>query len=298
MANRRENQNDDRWRSQANNPREWDDRPDYERNRYSQGNQSENYPEPTSRRYPGEQSSWNQGNDPRHEGYSQRGGQYSTHGSQGGGRSYEERFRERPYEGTTEHTGEGGFESHVGEPYRRDSSRSNGATGAGTNWGGDLTRHRPGSLTESATSGERWGGGYAEATDTRYAQRGYPSQPDHTGRGPKGFRRSDDRIHEEVCERLTHDPHVDATDIEVLVSDGIVILSGTVDDRQSKRNAEDLAHEVWGTKDVQNQIRIKGSESKSEAKSQTTTDAGVQQTAGQAGNTGSVLGLSGENAKR
>lgn len=298
MANRKDNQFDDRWRSQGSNPREWDDRPDYERNRYSQGNQSETYPERSSRRYPGEQSSWNQSNDPRHEGYSQRGNQPGGRFNQGGSLSYEERFRERPYEGTNQRTGEGGFESHVGEPYRTDSSRSGGATGAGTNWGGDLSRHRPGSLTERATSGEHWGGGYAESTDTRYAERGYSSQPSHAGRGPKGFRRSDDRIHEEVCERLTHDPHVDATDIEVLVSEGVVTLSGTVDDRQSKRTAEDLAHEVWGTKDVQNQIRIKGSESKQEAKSKTTTDAGVQQTTNQGSSAGSVLGLSGENAKR
>jgi len=296
MANRRENQFEDRWRSQTNNPREWDDRPDYERNRYSQGNQSENYPEYTGRRYPGEQSSWNQSNDPRREGYRRRDqGGYS---SQGGARSFEERFRERPYEGTNQYTGEGGFESHTGEPYRTDTARSHGVTGAGTNWGGDIRRHRPGSLTESATSGERWGGGYAESTDTRYAQRGYSSLPNHSGRGPKGFQRSDDRIHEEVCERLTHDPHVDATDIEVLVSDAVVTLTGTVDDRQSKRNAEDLAHEVWGAKDVQNQIRIRGSESKSDTKSKTATDAGVQQTPNQGAGAGSVLGITGENTKR
>jgi hypothetical protein len=291
MANRRENQFDDRWRSQMNNLQEWDDRPDYERNRYSQ---SENYPEHSGRRYPGEQSSWNQSNDPRHEGYRRRdqpGGYFSR---SGGPRSYEERFRERPYEGTNRYTGEGGFQSHVGEPYRAESPRSGGATGAGTNWGGDLSRHRPGSLTESATSGERWGGGYAESTDTRYAQRGYWSQPNHSGRGPKGFQRSDARIHEEVCERLTHDPHVDATDIEVLVNDAVVTLSGTVDDRQSKRNAEDLAHEVWGIKDVQNQIRIKGSESKSK----TAIDAGIQQTPNQGAGPGSVLGITGENTKR
>src|SRR6185436_14031856 len=32
----------------------------------------------------------------------------------------------------------------------------------------------------------------------------------HAGKGPKGYKRSDERIHDEVCERLTHHPLIDA----------------------------------------------------------------------------------------
>jgi hypothetical protein len=39
----------------------------------------------------------------------------------------------------------------------------------------------------------------------------------HAGRGPKAYRRSDERITEDVCDRLTQHPHIDATDIAVTV---------------------------------------------------------------------------------
>ena len=48
----------------------------------------------------------------------------------------------------------------------------------------------------------------------------------HRGRGPRGYRRTDERILEEVNERLTEDAHLDATNIEVDVRDGEVTLKG------------------------------------------------------------------------
>src|SRR6185369_1990030 len=78
----------------------------------------------------------------------------------------------------------------------------------------------------------------------------------HRGKGPSGFMRSDDRIREMVCEALENDHNVDATNIEVTVKSGEVMLSGTVDDRMQKRMAEDCVEQVGGVKDVQNQIRI------------------------------------------
>src|SRR5438874_1118167 len=47
-----------------------------------------------------------------------------------------------------------------------------------------------------------------------------------TGRGPKGYRRSDESIRDEVCSRLTRDPDVDPTDVEVTVNDGVVRFVG------------------------------------------------------------------------
>src|SRR5262245_20667475 len=52
----------------------------------------------------------------------------------------------------------------------------------------------------------------------------------HAGKGPRGYRRSDARIYEDVCEALTRDGEVDASDVEVTVEDGQVMLSGTVAD--------------------------------------------------------------------
>lgn len=79
----------------------------------------------------------------------------------------------------------------------------------------------------------------------------------HHGKGPKGYARSDDRIREDVCDRLTDDWRVDASDVEIKVENGEVTLSGHVDSRQAKRRAEDCADDVSGVKHVQNNLRVK-----------------------------------------
>jgi len=78
----------------------------------------------------------------------------------------------------------------------------------------------------------------------------------HRGRGPKGYKRSDERILEDVCERLTEDRFIDASNIEVTVKDGEVTLSGTVASRGLKHRAEDLAELASGVRHVQNNLRI------------------------------------------
>jgi hypothetical protein len=85
----------------------------------------------------------------------------------------------------------------------------------------------------------------------------------HYGKGPRGFTWSDERIKELVSEALHDDEHVDATEITVEVKSGEVMLSGTVDDRRTKRMAEDCALRVSGVKDVQNQIRVSDQRSQS-----------------------------------
>jgi osmotically-inducible protein OsmY len=76
------------------------------------------------------------------------------------------------------------------------------------------------------------------------------------GRGPKGYRRSDERIREDVCDRLTEDGRVDATDVEVLVNSGEVTLSGAVTSRGQKRYAEDIVEDVTGVREVHNNLRV------------------------------------------
>jgi hypothetical protein len=78
-----------------------------------------------------------------------------------------------------------------------------------------------------------------------------------SGKGPKNYVRSDDRIHEDVCEHLTHHPYIDASDIEVIVRDGEVTLSGFVDARMVKRAAEEACDDVRGVKDVHNHLRVR-----------------------------------------
>lgn len=79
---------------------------------------------------------------------------------------------------------------------------------------------------------------------------------DHRGRGPTDYIRSDDRIREDVNDRLTEDYWIDASRIGVTVSGGEVTLDGSVDGKRSKRRAEDLADDVTGVKHVQNNLRV------------------------------------------
>jgi hypothetical protein len=81
----------------------------------------------------------------------------------------------------------------------------------------------------------------------------------YAGRGPKNYQRSDERIREELNERLTAHGHVDATDIECQVQNGEVTLSGYVNNRAEKHEAEDVAQDIAGVHDVHNRLRIRTS---------------------------------------
>lgn len=76
------------------------------------------------------------------------------------------------------------------------------------------------------------------------------------GVGPKGYRRTDERIREDVCEALARHPGVDASDIEVRVKDAHVILTGTVENRWMRRQAEDAVDYVPGVEDVRVELTV------------------------------------------
>jgi len=78
----------------------------------------------------------------------------------------------------------------------------------------------------------------------------------HKGKGPKGYKRPDESIHDEVCERLTRNPLVDATLMYVEVEGGEVTLTGEVLDRRMKHMAEDIVDEVSGVRDIHNKLRV------------------------------------------
>src|SRR6185369_6143647 len=84
-------------------------------------------------------------------------------------------------------------------------------------------------------------------------------QREHRGRGPKGYKRSDERIKEDVNDRLSDDYYLDASDVEVTVTNTEVTLTGTVNNRNDKRRAEDLADSVSGVTNVENRLRVKQS---------------------------------------
>jgi hypothetical protein len=154
----------------------------------------------------------------------------------------------------------GGMGSSSGQDWR--TGRYGGGLGFGREergqWGAPWGRDRDwrtGSDWERSRegygrgeSGSEWGrtfGGLTSYGPGRYS-----------GRGPKGYRRSDDRIREDVCERLTEHPDIDASDVEIRVVNAEVVLLGNVEDRHQKRMAEDVAESVSGVQDVRNDLKI------------------------------------------
>ncbi len=85
----------------------------------------------------------------------------------------------------------------------------------------------------------------------------------HFGKGPKGYRRSDDRIKEDVSEALFRDQNIDATDLEVEVKEGFVTLKGTIESREAKRAAEFCVEHLSGVQDVRNEITVKKNDASS-----------------------------------
>ena len=49
----------------------------------------------------------------------------------------------------------------------------------------------------------------------------------HVGKGPRGYRRSDERIHEEICETLAHLEHLALEDRAERTEDGTVVYRAT-----------------------------------------------------------------------
>lgn len=88
------------------------------------------------------------------------------------------------------------------------------------------------------------------------------------GVGPKGYRRSDDRIHEDVCETLQNHHHIDASEIEVSVKGGVVKLSGTVEERRTRRMVEEVIEHVPGIQEIENHLRTKNYVARTEAADQ------------------------------
>jgi BON domain-containing protein len=91
--------------------------------------------------------------------------------------------------------------------------------------------------------------------ENEFRERGH-----YAGRGPKGYQRSDERLKEEVCEQLTADSYVDASEVDVSVQNSEVTLEGTVRTRRMKRAAEDCVESISGVQQVHNRLRVESSD--------------------------------------
>jgi hypothetical protein len=150
----------------------------------------------------------------------------------------------------------GDYRDHYGN--ERGHGREFGYHGSGVD-----EERRPGGQAHPGRGGFASGayGGYAEHTSGERGSgayghpRGRPGE-DFRGRGPKNYVRSDERLREDINERLTADPQIDASEIEVEVQEGHVVLKGTVDRRQTRYRVEDLVDACAGVRDIDNRLGI------------------------------------------
>ncbi|WP_046864990.1 BON domain-containing protein [Microvirga massiliensis] len=218
--------------------------------------------EDDGRGYRGESRGGYGGSGPGREEYG-RGGGYSGGFAGGFGR---------------EEYGRGGFERGPGswsEGRSSDYGREGFGRGARDWSSGDYGRGEERGFWDRASDEvSSWFGDEDAERRRREDMRG-----EHRGRGPKNYTRSDDRIREDVNDRLSDDPFVDASEVEVQVSGCEVTLSGTVDSREAKRRAEDIAERVSGVKHVQNNLRVQQQRGTGMTGIQTTgTPTGTQST--------------------
>ncbi|MDB5459346.1 MAG: hypothetical protein JWO72_1087 [Caulobacteraceae bacterium] len=181
--------------------------------------------------------------------------------------------------------GHGRGQEQRGQPYGggRRSRLDDAEADYGAGWYGEDAARRgyspPGPYGQPGPGARQRGGygaGYSDddrSDDDRgfYAEGGYRQQRSwrrreddaragqHRGRGPSDYTRSDERIHEDVNDRLTDDGWLDASDIRVKVQNGEVTLGGLVGRRDDKRRAEAIAESVYGVKHVQNNLRLRDS---------------------------------------
>lgn len=109
--------------------------------------------------------------------------------------------------------------------------------------GGQRVRSR------SADPGQSSYGGFSHQDPRRQRQ----ELRDYTM--PKGYTRSDERIRDDICERLAYSG-LDVSNVEVNVDQGTVTLEGTVAHRSSKHTIEDYVDDCMGVQDIENRIRV------------------------------------------
>jgi Flp pilus assembly secretin CpaC len=114
--------------------------------------------------------------------------------------------------------------------------------------------------------------------------------------GPKGYKRSDERLKEDICEQLMQCAFIDASEVTVEVQNGKVTLEGTVPERRMKHVIEDIADNCSGVDDVENRVGVSrsGAKSESEQSSIGSSSTSGSQSGSTFGSSSSVRGSSKE----
>lgn len=166
----------------------------------------------------------------------------------GSGR-FDESFGDRGY---SERGREGWGQSQSGQNYGQGS-------------GGDYGRAMGGQARANWPQRHDYSSTYGNSPSSNYGSGGGLSGAKR--QGPKGYTRSDDRLKDDVCDRLMQHHELDISAISIEVQDGKVTLEGSVPDRWMKHHIEDVVDGCNCVKDVENRIRISRDEMGSEGRS-------------------------------
>jgi osmotically-inducible protein OsmY len=159
---------------------------------------------------------------------------------------------------------ERGANQRMGDEYDRSNyegrNYNRGSNFGGGSYGSDYNRNRRGQERDDRgwwdKASDEVSSWFGDDDAERRREWDRQRSGQHRGKGPKGYSRSDERIKEDINDRLSDDVFVDASNIEVTVNQGDVTLTGSVSERSDKRRAEDIAEEVSGVKNVENRIRV------------------------------------------
>lgn len=165
--------------------------------------------------------------------------------------------------------GYGAFGGYEGGYGRGGESQGYGSSNMGRNQGWDQDRSAYdsgqrggegrssfGGSSSGSSSGSFGGSSGQYGSGSFQTPFGGGSRGQFSGKGPKNYSRSDERIAEDINERLYHDPDIDASEVDVQVQDGKVTLEGSVEQRSIKHRIEDLCEACSGVKDVDNRLRV------------------------------------------
>ncbi len=273
-SNRGRDYDEDQHAAQGVSPR-WNRTSGYNDDNFSNGRQGD-YDQRSGNRYDGNyagreygsgnySSDWNQrrDRDDRNPNYGNRESSFRDDRGYQDYRRSTELPHDRSYENASRNMygndySQGQYGSHIGRNYGQDSynegrgyGQDNNSYGRGTNYGvgtnyGAHTNYGSGNWGSGANNNQ---GNWNSNNDNSMGGQ-------HRGKGPKGYNRSDDRIKEDISDRLSDDGQLDASEIELEVANGVVSLSGTVDSREAKRRAEDIAESISGVSNVENRLSV------------------------------------------
>lgn len=145
------------------------------------------------------------------------------------------------------------------------------------------------------SGGGNYGAGSQYGTSGGYGQGSQAGR----GRGPKNYSRSTERVREDVCERLSSDPYIDASDVDVNVGEnGRVVLDGTVNERWMKHRIEDMVDATPGVQQIENRLRVGSSPGEGSQHGASSRSGGSPANASSTGTTTGSSGATSNETKR